>query len=459
MKKFSCMALLFSLLLITACSSESGKGQSFKEAHDAFETKLIREESDQNPVPEPPAGVFDLVYYDSEVGKLAAYVSSDPGENEKRPMMIWVTGGWGNGLDEIAWSYPDWENDQTASAFREAGILMMYPSFRGGSGNPGNYETLFGEVNDIVSAYEYAASLPYVDPDRIYLGGHSTGGTRALLASEYTDQFRAVFSFGPVDDVSYHNASEFTFDTENKEEYRLRSPIHWLSDIKSPTFVIEGSAGNASNLKEIERQSKNENLQCFIVEDADHFSVLAPVTRLFAQKVIKDTGVEPDISLTEKELQTAMKQVPEKIYPLMKTYRNEMFGFGMEIPAIWEVFDESEDEADIMFASAYEGDNFWEASLLFSYVYEAESAVAFSEFIQYLNSEGDQYEGSEIDINGQKAFSAECLTYSSGISFYSKVIGIQKNGKFYEFWFDTPEEFWEDASIIFEQVIESITLK
>ena len=266
------------------------KGQSFAQAHDAFKTTLVREENDDYEIPAPPEGLFDLVSYPSKVGDLAAYVSSDPQDGQKHPMIIWVVGGWGNGIDDFPWCYPEWDNDQTGSAFWQNGILTMYPSFRGGCNNPGYYEALFGEVDDIVSAYEYAASLPYVDTNRIYLGGHSTGGTRALLAAEYSDKFRAVFCFGAVDEVKYHNNSQFTFDTENEEEFIMRSPVYWLDNVKNPTFLIEGSEGNAVNLKNIQRASENENINCYIVEGADHFSVLAPVTRLVAEKILEDTG-------------------------------------------------------------------------------------------------------------------------------------------------------------------------
>src|SRR5205085_2693378 len=93
------------------------------------------------------------------------------------------------------------QNDQTASAYRKAGIATMFPSLRGGNDNPGFKESLFGEVDDVLAAREYLARQDFVDPKRIYLGGHSTGGTLVLLAAASTDQFRAVFSFGPVDDI------------------------------------------------------------------------------------------------------------------------------------------------------------------------------------------------------------------------------------------------------------------
>ena len=68
-------------------------GRSFAQAHDAFTTTLVREENDDYEIPAPPEGLFDLVSYPSKVGDLAAYVSSDPGDGEKHPMIIWVAAG------------------------------------------------------------------------------------------------------------------------------------------------------------------------------------------------------------------------------------------------------------------------------------------------------------------------------------------------------------------------------
>ena len=75
---------------------------------------------------------------------------------------------------------------------------MMFPSLRGGNDNPGVREGFFGEVDDVLAAAEYLSKQAFVDPQRIYLGGHSTGGTLVLLVAECSGRFRAVFSFGPV---------------------------------------------------------------------------------------------------------------------------------------------------------------------------------------------------------------------------------------------------------------------
>ncbi len=89
---------------------------------------------------------------------------------------------------------------------------MMFPSLRGGNNNPGQIEGFFGEIDDILAAAEFLAQQPYLDPDRIYLGGHSTGGTLVFLVAEASGRFRAVFAFGPVVDVREYGQEFIPFD-------------------------------------------------------------------------------------------------------------------------------------------------------------------------------------------------------------------------------------------------------
>ena len=85
-----------------------------------------------------------------------------------------------------------------------------------------------------------------MDPARLYLGGHSTGGTLVLLVAASSDRFRGVFSFGPVDDVSGYGSQFLPFNTWSRREIELRSPIYWLHSVRSPTFVFEGSEQRAT---------------------------------------------------------------------------------------------------------------------------------------------------------------------------------------------------------------------
>ncbi len=442
---------------------KSRQGQDFTQAHDAFQTKLAREENDSDSVYEPPEGLFDLVYYPSKVGDLAAYVSSDPGDGEKHPLIIWVVGGWGNGIDDFPFCYPQWDNDQTGSAFWQSGVLTMYPSFRGGNGNPGYYEALYGEVDDIAAAYEYAASLPYVDPDRIYLGGHSTGGTRALLAAEYTDKFRSVFCFGAVDEIKYHNNTQFTFDTSDTEEFVMRSPVYWLDNIDTPTFLIEGEEGNSASLRNIQKVSENDNIHCYILDNADHFSALGPVTWLLARKILEDTGAEPGISITQEELEAAMAQDPMIPLPAMTRLTIDGLNMAFSCPYIWQVEDSSEEGLfRVSLYSAYEDDNIWDMATLYLSVFAIDNDAEYEggylqEMARYLEEEQGYETVRDATIAGQKAITALGTQHNdNGSTFRNLYALLQKDDYFVEFDFYIHEGYGDDGDPLFDAILESV---
>lgn len=188
----------------------------------------------------------------------------------------------------------------------------MYPSLRGGNDNPGAREGFYGEVQDILAAADHLAKLDYVDPKRIYLGGHSTGGTLVLLVAEIDPRFRDVFSFGPVADVSVYGDEMLPPAMMDKldmqRELRLRSPGYWLDSIRGPVFVFEGDhQANTDQLEVLRGDSKNPKAQFFVVPRADHFSVLAPTTELIAKKILVDEGPQTTIGFSEAELDGLLK--------------------------------------------------------------------------------------------------------------------------------------------------------
>jgi alpha/beta superfamily hydrolase len=283
---------------------EKAAGQSLTDARRGFKTKLIKPAHKAEPVPEPPRHLFRVVRYDSPAGKLAAYVSQPPRDGKRRPAIVWVVGGFDNGIGSTAWTDAPASNDQSASPFRKAGIIMMHPSFRGGNDNPGRREGLFGEVDDVLAAGKYLARQTFVDPKRIYLGGHSTGGTLVMLVAACPNPFRAVFSLGPVDDVANYGPKELPFDIDNPKECELRAPARWLHAMQTPLFVFEGTdkPGNLNSLELMSSESKNKLIQFHSVPNTDHFNIIAPLTQLLARKVVSDTGKAPKISFTEQEL-------------------------------------------------------------------------------------------------------------------------------------------------------------
>lgn len=304
------LALLALLFLDQPGSGQNAIQNSLAEARHGFTTRLLRKTKINEPAPDPPPKLFRSVKYRSSVGELGAYVSPSPGDAKRHPAVIWIVGGFSNSTGEIAWEPGPPENDQSASAFRKAGIIMMYPSLRGGNDNPGFIEGFYGEVDDVVAAADYLKGLDYVDPKRIYLGGHSTGGTLALLAAESTNCFRSVFSFGPVADVRGYGAERLPFDGADRTEFELRAPGNWLQSIRNPTYVFEGTdpRSNIQELQSLSRTNRNPLIHFHPVKGASHFSVLAPVAKLVAAKIVRDDGPSSNIIFTAQELADSLKE-------------------------------------------------------------------------------------------------------------------------------------------------------
>jgi dipeptidyl aminopeptidase/acylaminoacyl peptidase len=315
--KFPAITLLFMPLLLSGCGSQerptpgtpshSAMAQSLAEARRGFKTRLLPQQAAREPVPVPPAELFRVVRYESLAGKLAAYLSPSPKDGKKHPAIVWLFGGFSNGIGETAWEDAPPDNDQSASAFRKAGIIMLYPSLRGGNDNPGTREGFFGEVDDVLAAADFLAKQDYVDHKRIYLGGHSTGGTLALLAAEASDRFRATFALGPVEDVAGYGPKSLPFNLLDARERDLRAPGLWLHSIRRPMFVFEGTdEGNVDSLQALERASNNPLVHFHLVKGANHFSLIAPLTRLLANKILLDDGATTNLAFSGPELDRVM---------------------------------------------------------------------------------------------------------------------------------------------------------
>ena len=290
--------------LSTNKSAAKDETRSLADARRGFGTKLLRSETTKGPPPAPPPALLRTVQYGTPAGKMSAYLGVAPADGKKHPAIVWITGGDSNTINEGCWTEGPAENDQSASAFRKAGIITMYPALRGGSGNPGVKEAFFGEVDDILAAADFLAQQDSVDPTRIYLGGHSTGGTLAMLTAEMSDRFRATFAFGPVGDVQAYGVESLPFDTTDAREAQLRSPARWLASVQSAVFVLEGTDGasNIDSLRRMKAASTNVRIHFVPVKGADHFSVLQPTTTQVAKKILADQGETSTITLGEDEV-------------------------------------------------------------------------------------------------------------------------------------------------------------
>lgn len=274
------------------------------EARSGFTTKLLRQAHDGSVPPLPPIDEFRLIRYLGPLGGMAAYVGPLTKE-PSRPAILWLPGEFYSGLREEDWQ--PGEPDCTGTAFAQAGLQLMVPAYRGGNNNPGCVEGFYGEVDDILAAAEGLARSHGVDPQRIYLAGHSTGATLALLTAEISSRFRAVFLFGPADELHRYGQDRLPFELTNPREWELRAPVRWLHGIHTPTFIFEGARkSNRECLEKLQAAPHPACVSFHVVEGTDHFAVVAPVSRLIAEKIKADTGPECAIAFTAEEITRAL---------------------------------------------------------------------------------------------------------------------------------------------------------
>jgi len=280
-----------------ALSQAQRSTQSLADARRGFRTSLSAPASG-TPLPKPPAALFIRADYTGAEGRrLPAFVSPDPRDGQRHAAMVWITGGDSSTLEDF-WTEGSPGNDQSASAIRKAGVIMMFPTLRGGNVDEGRKEFFYGEVDDIHAAANLLANLPYVDPARIYLGGHSAGGTLALLAAETGGRFAAIFSLGPVSAVDRYPQDLFpSASSSDPRETRLRSPIEWLNAISTPTYLIEGMQppSNAAEVDELCVKVRIRNVNCIFVQDSIHFSVIDRVGRVLGPRLAGPSMGEVEI--------------------------------------------------------------------------------------------------------------------------------------------------------------------
>ena len=301
---------LFVSLSLTACrkgDSPPASQPSPTELRKALKTQLKDTPSaDEDPAPTPPPGVFEKVMYPAPLGANVAFVTPVR-EGAKRPAVLWLQGGFYWGIDDSGWTPASRDNDQSARAFREAGLVLMMPALRGCNGNPGSREYFLGEVDDVLAAIDFLARRPDVDPERIYLGGHSTGAALALLAAASNPPVRGVLAFGPVDDVSRYGETGTALDRVSGRELELRNPVTFMDRIRVPTLVIEGEEGNIGSFKPLRTAARSAPVRFVSVTGATHFTVLAPVTELLARRIAEGKADADPVQVTGHEASQAMR--------------------------------------------------------------------------------------------------------------------------------------------------------
>ena len=276
MKNIRYLLIIFVIILfLSSCANNDAKVGEDK-LHDLntlradFKTDLLYE----HPAPQGYDEKINIegakcITYSSDGRDLKAWITDVQVADKKYPAVVYVHGGFSFGETDYYDAEPYYEN----------GYVVMAITLRGENANDGNFELFYGEVDDVIAAGNYLANLPYIDKDRVFVSGHSTGGTLAMLTALLDSSFKAAASFGASPDQKKffkYWRDIVPFDIKNKEETRLRSPIEFPYSLKIPLKVYVGSEDSyLKDSKAFVEQANSYGKECYLSEvDGDHFTSL-----------------------------------------------------------------------------------------------------------------------------------------------------------------------------------------
>jgi len=126
------------------------------------------------------------------------------------------------------------------------GYVALSLSMRGWPNSGGQDDCGLRQPDDVVSALEWLATQPGVDPDRMGVLGISQGGQVALLTAVRTKRTKAVVAIASVTDVDRWGQTT-TFEgipgyiRSVCQPTTVRSPVHAATRIEAPVLLIHGT--------------------------------------------------------------------------------------------------------------------------------------------------------------------------------------------------------------------------
>lgn len=251
--------------------------QDYADARKTYKTQLLRQGASHQPwKPETlPEGVREVTFKSGDL-QLKAWVNQPPPDGPKKPAVLFLHGGFS--FDQLDWDH--------CRQFRDDGFVTMTPMLRGENGQPGNYTLFYDEVDDVIAAAEYLATIPGVDPKRIFVAGHSAGGTLALLAAMTSKRLMGCASFsGSPDQVAFvrDQPDLAPFDTNNFKELEMRSPLAYPKSFKCPVRLYWGNEEHVFKFssQRLAKKSQASGLDVQAIEvPGDHTTSVDPAMRL-----------------------------------------------------------------------------------------------------------------------------------------------------------------------------------
>jgi pimeloyl-ACP methyl ester carboxylesterase len=260
----------------------------------------------RQPLGQPPADSgWRIVEYQSEPSALSAYLYEPQRTvNDGNPAVIWIEGGFGGPSSAVFTGAPV-SDHQTSKDFADAGFVVLAPAFRGEADNAGNFEMFYGETEDLLVAVDFVKALDSVDASQVYIVGHSTGGTHALLAAVTGVDVAAVVSIGgraSITEVAARGGYGVEpFALDDLTATQLRSAAHWTGQLRSPVWYFEGENEYFLDAVAMARASEGM-MHAYPVPFSGHFDSLHPVKALVIRGIQGAASGGPPLHITERDL-------------------------------------------------------------------------------------------------------------------------------------------------------------
>jgi len=168
-------------------------------------------------------------------------------KGKKYPMILYIHGGpWAMYSVRFSWT---WQN------FAANGYAVFYMNPRGSTGygqdfvNGIQYSYPGKDYDDLMAGVDEAIAKGFLDTDNLFVCGSSGGGCLTAWIVGHTDRFRAAVSMAPV--INWYSFLGTTdgihffrqlkkYPWEDPLECSVRSPIHYVGNVTTPTMVMTG---------------------------------------------------------------------------------------------------------------------------------------------------------------------------------------------------------------------------
>jgi dipeptidyl aminopeptidase/acylaminoacyl peptidase len=169
--------------------------------------------------------------------------------SKKYPMVLWIHGGpWSMYSVAFNWAFQN---------FSAKGYAVLYTNPRGSTGygqdfvNGIQYSYPGKDYDDLMAGVDAALAKGWIDDRNLFVCGGSGGGVLTAWIVGHTDRFAAAVSMRPV--INWHSFVGTTdgpnwynqfqkYPWEDPMEFAVRSPLHYVANVKTPTMVMTGEA-------------------------------------------------------------------------------------------------------------------------------------------------------------------------------------------------------------------------